>query len=86
LGMAVHNQIAMWAAIGIGAFVLTILFGAINYVKTEMTNSGVNFTAPATLENAVNTAGNLSGVGLILLAITTIIGVVSAMMYLFNRS
>lgn len=83
--MAVTDTIKVFAALGIGAFILFVLFGSINYVKSELSSSGVNLTAPQTLENSINTAGNFSGIGLILLAVVALISVVASLLYIFRQ-
>jgi len=83
--MTVTQTIAYFAAVGVAAFILFVFFGALNYVKSEITASGVNFTAPQTLEEAVTTSGNFAGIGLILLAVVGVVGVVASLMYLFGN-
>lgn len=82
--MAVDSSIRWFAALGIGAFILFILFGALNYVETEMTASGVDFTVPETLHNAIDTSANFGGIALILLAVVGIVSIVVSLMTIWR--
>ncbi len=80
----IDSGIKYFAALGIGAFILFILFGSLNYVKTEMNNSGVQFTVPDTLSNSIDTSANFSGIALIILAVVGLVSIVGSLMLLFG--